>query len=298
MNWTGLFTATVTPFSADGKHIAYDTFEKLIERQIEGGADGIVVLGTTGESPTIHDDEARRLLELATRTAAGRTRIIAGISGNDTRHVLQDVSRAAECGVDGIMVAAPYYNKPSQDGLFAHYAAIAEATHLPVMVYNIPGRTGVNIGIDTLRKLHATYPHIGAVKEASGDYQQIADTVHAFTGTAFRVLSGDDSMVLPVMALGGSGVVSVLSNLMPADMKMLVQALADNDKQTAAAHYFELLPLMRGIFIGGNPGGIKTLMAQDGLLEASYRLPLYPPTPEEQKKILSLRVAPSKAHAA
>lgn len=298
MIWSGLFTAIVTPFSADGQKIEYDTFETLIERQISGGTDGIVVLGTTGESPTIDEDEATQLLQRAVQTAKGRTAIIAGISGNDTRHVLKDVERAVLAGVQGIMVAAPYYNKPSQDGLFAHFAAIAEATTLPIMIYNIPGRTGVNIAPETLVKLHETYPHIGAVKEASGDYQQIADTVRVFAGTLFSVLSGDDSMVLPVMALGGKGVVSVLGNLLPGEMKTLVSHLAQNRMDEAVSRYFDLLPLMRGIFIGGNPGGIKTLMAHDNLLEASYRLPLCPPTREEQAKTLSLYAKPAKSRAA
>lgn len=288
MIWSGLMTAIVTPFSHDAEKIDLKSFKALIEKQIEGGTDGIVVLGTTGESPTIDHEEGALLLQTAIDTAKGRTRIIAGISGNNTKSVLAEVEAANASGVDGIMVAAPYYNKPSQSGLFAHYSAIADATTLPVMVYNIPGRTGVNIALDTLTALHDKYAHICGVKEASGDYQQIADTVRAFRGADFGIMSGDDSMVFPTMAIGGHGVVSVLGNLMPKELKHLVSALQQGKLDAARAMYDQYLPLMRGIFIGGNPAGIKTLMADAGLLEASYRLPLCGPTDAECKQIRAI----------
>ncbi len=288
MIWSGLFTAIVTPFTVDSDAIDIKTFAALVEKQVQAGTDGIVVLGTTGESPTIDPDEARLLLKTALDVAAGRTKIIAGVSGNNTKKVLQDVQSAQALSVDGIMVAAPYYNKPTQAGIYAHYSAIAETTRLPIMVYNIPGRTGINIALATLLSLHQRYPHINAVKEASGDYQQIADTVRAFRGTQFHVLSGDDSMVLPVMALGGHGVVSVLGNLYPQVMKELVTALAQGNWEQARELYDRYLPLMRGIFIGGNPGGIKTLMAQEKLLSLSLRLPLCSPSADETMQLLSL----------
>lgn len=298
MMWSGLFTAIVTPFTPNSENVDIKTFAGLIEKQVQAGTDGIVVLGTTGESPTIDPDEAELLLKTALDVAAGRTKIIAGISGNNTKKVLQDVQSAAALDVDGIMVAAPYYNKPTQAGIAAHYGAIAETTRLPVMVYNIPGRTGINIALDTLLSLHQRYPHISAVKEASGDYQQIADTVRAFRGTNFHVLSGDDSMVLPVIALGGHGVVSVLSNLYPQVMKQLVTALAQGDVEQGRRLYDQYLPLMRGIFIGGNPGGIKTLMAQEKLLSLSLRLPLCPPSDDETAQLLSVyKEASAKTNA-
>lgn len=288
MIWSGLMTAIVTPFSPDAEKIDLKSFKALIEKQIEGGTDGVIVLGTTGESPTIDHEEGALLLQTALDTAKGRTRIIAGISGNNTKSVLADVEAANAAGVDGIMVAAPYYNKPSQGGLLAHYSAIAEATTLPVMVYNVPGRTGVNIALDTLSAMHSKYPHISGVKEASGDYQQIADTVRAFRGADFGVMSGDDSMVLPTMALGGHGVVSVLGNLLPKEMKQLVSALQQGNLDAARVMYDQYLPLMRGLFIGGNPPGIKTLMADAGLLNASYRLPLCAPTDAECTQIRAI----------
>lgn len=288
MIWSGFMAAIVTPFSPDAEKIDLKTFASLIQRQIEGGADGIVVCGTTGESPTINRQESAALLRAAIDSAKGKSRIIAGISGNNTKQILEDIAAANMAGPDGIMVAAPYYNKPSQSGLVAHYSAIAEATALPVMVYNIPGRTGVNITLDTLTGLYERYPHISGVKEASGDYQQIADTVRAFRGTDFGIMAGDDSMVFPTMALGGHGVVSVLGNLLPRPVKQLVAALEQGDLNKARSLYDRYLPLMRGIFIGGNPSGIKILMAEQGLLNASFRLPLCAPTEAESRQILDI----------
>lgn len=288
MIWNGAMTAIVTPFSPEGESVDLESFSFLIRRQIDAGIDGIVVLGTTGESPTVEPDEAAALYETAVKMANGNTRIIAGISGNNTKKVLRDIDRVNGAGVDGIMVAAPYYNKPTQPGLFAHYAAIAEQTTLPIMVYNIPGRTGINISLDTLISLHENYPHISGTKEASGDYQQIADTVRAFRNTPFGIMAGDDSMVLPTMALGGHGLVSVLSNLCPEPVKQLVDALAQNNQEMAQKLYDQYLPLMHGLFIGGNPGGVKTLMAHEKLISASYRLPIVPPTSEEQAQILGI----------
>lgn len=288
MIWNGAMTAIVTPFSADGACVDLKVFSALIERQIEAKIDGIVVLGTTGESPTIEADEAAALYKTAVDVTQGRTKIIAGIGGNNTKKVLDNIQAVNDVGIDGIMIAAPYYNKPTQPGLLAHYSAAAEHTALPIMVYNIPGRTGVNITLDTLTILHEKYPHVSGVKEASGDYQQIADTVRAFRGAPFRIMSGDDSMVLPTMALGGHGVVSVLSNLCPAPVKQLVDALARYDMPAAQELYDLYLPLMRGIFIGGNPGGIKTLMAYEKIIPASYRLPIVPPSDTEQAQLIKI----------
>lgn len=288
MIWNGAMTAIVTPFSPDGERIDLEAFASLIKRQVNAGIDGIVVLGTTGESPTVESDEAAALFKMAVATAAGKTRIIAGISGNNTKKLLREIDKVSNAGIDGIMVASPYYNKPTQPGLLAHYSAIAEQTTLPVLIYNVPGRTGINIALDTLVALHARYPHVSGVKEASGDYQQIADTVRAFRGASFGVLAGDDSMVLPTMALGGHGVVSVLSNLCPEPIKQLVRALSENNREGAQRLYDLYLPLMRAIFIGGNPGGIKILMAYEKLIQASYRLPIVAPTSEEQAQILKI----------
>lgn len=291
MIWNGSITAMVTPFTEDSSAVDYECLEKLIQRQIDAGTDGVVIMGTTAEAPTATFEEEDEILELAIRMAKGRMKIISGMNGNVTVDTVTNIRSILKHDIDGIMVTCPFYNKPSQNGIIAHYSTLAQETDLPMMIYNVPGRSGMNIAVDTMLRLHEMHPHISGVKEASGQYDQIAETVRAFSGSSFQVMAGDDSMVLPTMALGGTGVVSVLSNLYPEVVKSIVEAMKNSDLPKASAQYLRYLPLMKGIFIGGNPAGIKALMAHQGLLNNTFRLPIVAQTPEETRQLLAIHDA-------
>lgn len=288
MSWTGIITALVTPFARDGGSVDIGRFRQLVTRQAAAGVSGIVIGGTTGEGPTLSQAEKRALVSAAAAEAGDHMHIIAGISGNDTQAV-QDMVRdfAATGAIDGIMATCPYYNKPSQAGLKAHMQAVtAAAGDMPVLIYNVPGRVGVNMTPDTVAALAGADAGIAGIKEASGDYNQIAELARRFEGTDFRVLAGDDSMAFPVMTLGGAGVVSVLANALPHRMQDMSLSLQRGDMATARRHYLQLLPLMRASFLGGNPAGIKGLMAHMGLLENNLRLPLVPQTQAEHDELI------------
>ncbi len=288
MIWSGVFTALVTPFTKDGNGVDYQCLEKLIQKQIDGGTSGIVIMGTTGEAPTCTFEEEGEILEIALKMAKGRVKIVSGMNGNVTKDTVANMHSISDRDIDGIMITCPFYNKPSQNGIIAHYSALASETDLPVMIYNVPGRSGMNISVSTMAKLHEMHPHICGLKEASGSYDQIAEAVRVLSGSPFQVMAGDDSMVLPTMALGGTGVVSVLSNLYPEIVASIVDALKNNDLATASKIYLQYMPLMKGIFIGGNPAGIKGLMSEQGLLNNTFRLPIVPQTPEEKAQLLQI----------
>ena len=267
----GTFTALVTPFR-DG---AIDTsaFEKLIEAQIAAGITGIVTVGTTGESPTLSLEEREQLIRLSVTTANKRCQVLAGTGSNATHHAVRDTKTAEKLGVDGALLVAPYYNKPSQEGLFRHFKTIAEATSLPIMLYNIPGRCGVDIGTDTVVRLARQCQNIVSIKEASGSVERISE-LRARLPESFTILSGDDSLTLPFMSVGAVGVVSVASNLFPAEVRALVHAYQSGDVKSAVKLHRKLFPLFKDLFIEPNPVPIKTALGWHGAMSGEVRLPL------------------------
>jgi 4-hydroxy-tetrahydrodipicolinate synthase len=296
--FTGVGTALVTPFTSSGA-VDEEAVARLARRQIEGGVHFLVPCGTTGEAPTLSAEERRRVVAIVVEEARGRVPVLAGAGGYDTREVVESARAMQEAGADGLLSVTPYYNKPTPDGLFRHYQAIAEATPLPVVVYNVPGRTGCNVDPQTLARL-ASIPRVAGVKEASGNMAQICEVVRA-APAGFLVLSGDDALTLAAMAVGARGVVSVASNEAPAEMARLVEAAERNDFAAAREIHARLLPLMLANFAESNPIPVKAAMAQMGLLEESYRLPMVPPRPETREKLrrvlASLSLVPAAARA-
>lgn len=267
----GTGTALVTPFHLDGS-LDEAALVRLVEFQIEAGIDMLLPCGTTGEGATLETAEWERVISLVVERASGRVPVIAGAGCNSTARALRLTKRAAELGADGILSVGPYYNKPSQNGFYEHFKAVAEVCDLPLIVYNVPGRTSSNIRAETTLRL-AELPGIVAVKEASGDLDQVMEIIrHRPEG--FRVLSGDDALTLPMIVLGADGVVSVVSNEAPAMFGELVDAALGGEFDRARALQYRLLPLMRANFIESNPIPVKAVLAMMGLLEESYRLPL------------------------
>lgn len=269
----GLYTAIVTPFTEDGA-VDEQAFTALLEYQIQGNVQGVVVCGTTGESPTVTEKEFFALFKLAKKMAPNGFQIIAGTGSNNTQHVIERSKAAADLGADALLLAAPYYNKPSQKGLIAHYHAIADSVDLPQIIYNVPGRTAVNILPDTLAVL-ARHPNIKAVKEACGDINQIMDVIKAVPND-FAVLAGDDAISLPTIAAGGCGVISVISNEAPAQMSAMVQHALRGDFRAARQDFYALLPLMKANFWESNPMIVKAALAEMGIIKNVLRLPLVP----------------------
>ena len=283
--WTGCGTALVTPFASDGS-VDEQAVRRLVRRQIDAGIHFLVPCGTTGESPTLDEDERVRVVELVVEEAAGEVPVLAGAGGYDTREVIHVGRRMRQVGADGLLSVTPYYNKPTPEGLYQHYRAIAEAVPLPIIVYNVPGRTGVNVDPATLRRL-STIPGIVGVKEASGNMGQICEVCRSVP-EGFVVLSGDDSLTLPVMSIGGHGIISVAANGMPGEMARLVE-LAESGDFLAARHlHARLMPFMTVNFVEANPIPIKAVMAMMGLVEERYRLPMVPPLPASREKIAAV----------
>lgn len=274
MAWSGCGTALVTPFTAGGS-IDEVRIQRLAARQIEAGVHFLVPCGTTGENPTLTAAEQRRIVELVVGVADGRVPILAGAGGYDTRAVIAQVAEMRDAGADGILSVTPYYSRPTQEGLYRHYVAIAKSTPLPIILYNVPGRTGCNIDVDTLCRL-AEAPNIVGVKEASGDMAQLCEICRRVP-PEFRVLSGDDLFTVPLISVGGAGVISVTSNEVPAEMTQMVWAALNGDFGTARRLHARLLPLMQVNFIEANPIPVKAAMAELGLLEPHYRLPMVEP---------------------
>jgi len=271
----GCGTALVTPFAATGD-VAEPRFRTLIERQIAGGVPLLVPCGTTGEAATLDPEEQRRLIALTVEVARGRARVIAGVGSNATAVTIERARAARAASADAILVVAPYYNKPTQAGLVAHFRAVAEAVDdLPVLLYNVPGRTASNISAATTLTLARERDNIVGTKEASGDLQQIMAILRDRPAN-FRVLSGDDAVTLPLIALGADGVVSVVSNEAPDLMARLTELALRGEWTDARALHYRLLPLMEANFIESNPGPVKAALAALGLLEEHYRLPLVP----------------------
>lgn len=281
--FTGVGTALVTPFTSSGE-VDEAGVRRLARRQVEAGVHFLVPCGTTGEAPTLSPEERRRVVQLVVEEAGGRVPVLAGAGGYDTRDVVASARAMHEAGADGLLSVTPYYNKPTPEGLFRHYQAIAGATPLPIVVYNVPGRTGCNVDPATLVRL-ASIPRVVGVKEASGNVTQICEVLKAVPGD-FVVLSGDDALTLPAMAVGARGVVSVASNEVPAEMARLVEAAERNDFAAAREIHSRLLPLMLANFAESNPIPVKAAMAHMGLLEENYRLPMVPPGAQTREKLL------------
>lgn len=286
-NLKGCGTALVTPFKKD-LSIDEDALRRFVEFQIADGIDFLVPCGTTGESATLSDDEQLRVIEIVLDEARRRVPVIAGAGGNNTAHVIKLARECERIGVDALLSVSPYYNKPMQEGLYQHFKAIAEATSLPIIVYNVPPRTNVNILPDTIARL-AEIPNIIGVKEASGDISQIAEIITRVPAT-FKVFSGDDSMTLPLIALGGVGLISVAANEAPAQMTALVQACLENNREEAQRLNRELWSLMKVNFIETSPGPVKAALALMGKIEETYRLPMVRVTPETKEKLRAVLV--------
>jgi 4-hydroxy-tetrahydrodipicolinate synthase len=278
----GCGTALVTPFRPD-LSLDEETFRALVRRQIEAGVHFLVPCGTTGENPTLEPEEHHRVVEIALEEAKGKLPVLAGCGGYHTGEVVALARELEALGVDGILSVTPYYNKPTQEGLYQHFLAIANAVKLPIVVYNVPGRAGVNVEPATLRRL-AEIGNIVGVKEASGNIAQIANLC-ATLPLDFAVLSGDDSITLAVAALGGKGVISVASNLIPAEMAALAQACLDGRFEDARALQRKWLPLMEVNFVESNPIPVKWALARMGLLSPVYRLPMVPPSQASRERI-------------
>ncbi|MCX5838573.1 MAG: 4-hydroxy-tetrahydrodipicolinate synthase [Deltaproteobacteria bacterium] len=266
----GAIVAIVTPFK--NGLVDEDAFRRLIEEQIAAGTDGIVPCGTTGESTTLSHEEHDRVIEITVDAVKKRVPVIAGTGSNSTAEALRLTKHAWEAGADGALLVCPYYNRPTQEGLYLHYRAIAEEVPVPIIIYNIQGRTGVNMATETLARL-AQIPNIVGVKEASGSLKQMSDVIH-LCGPDFSVLSGDDIFTLPLLALGGKGVISTVSNVVPGDMAGMVDAFAAGDLEKARQLHFRMSPLIDAIFIETNPTPVKAALAMMGKIAYELRLPL------------------------
>jgi 4-hydroxy-tetrahydrodipicolinate synthase len=267
----GVYTALVTPFQSDGS-IDEEALRSLVDRQIEGGVTGLVPMGTTGESPTVTHEENIRVIEIVADQAKGRVEVIAGTGSNSTAEAVRMTELAKDVGATATLQVTPYYNKPTQEGLYEHFSTVAKSGGLPVVVYNVPGRTGRNIETSTILKL-AAIDNVIAVKEASGNIPQVMEIISARPHD-FAVLSGDDNITLPIMALGGEGVVSVASNIAPKMMSRMVEAQLNGKHDDARELHYKLLPLFKLVFLQTNPIPIKYAMAKAGLIKEVYRLPL------------------------
>ncbi|MBD1379261.1 4-hydroxy-tetrahydrodipicolinate synthase [Metabacillus arenae] len=275
-------TAMVTPFDRNG-NVDFQKTSTLIEFLINNGTDSLVVAGTTGESPTLTVEEKLALFKYVVKEVNGRIPVIAGTGSNNTKASIELTKKAEETGVDAIMLVAPYYNKPSQEGLFQHFKVISENTSLPVMIYNVPGRTVTNIDVETVIKL-AELPNVMAVKEASGDLDAIAAIIE-HTPDDFLVYSGDDGITLPVLSIGGNGVVSVASHVIGKEMKEMILAFENGEVKKAAELHRKLLPIMAELFAAPSPTPVKTALHLKGLDVGSVRLPLIPLTEAERSKL-------------
>jgi 4-hydroxy-tetrahydrodipicolinate synthase len=293
----GVHTALVTPMAAGA--VAYSDLERLIDRQIESGVSGIVPCGTTGESPTLSESEHLEVIRKSVECAAGKTLVIAGTGANSTEEALSLTRSADQAGADAFLLVAPYYNKPSQEGLFAHFSALAEITEKPIVLYSIPSRCGIEISTDLVCRLREKYPHVCALKEAGGQSAKVSETLCRIDED-FVVLSGDDGLTLPFMACGAKGVVSVASNLVPEVVTEMVQLALAGEYETARKIHHSHYGLFTDLFCEPNPVPVKVLMQMVGMIEsAEVRLPLSPPSPANLamlKGLCSTLSLPEKVH--
>jgi len=271
--FTGTYTAIVTPFK-NGK-IDETAFERLIKIQIKAGVDGIVPVGTTGESPTVDSEEHIHIIALAIKFAGGKVKVLAGTGANATAEAIHLTREAEKLGADGSLQVAPYYNKPSQEGLFQHFREIARNTKLPLVLYSVPGRCGVEIGVDTVKRLAESCKNIVGIKEAGGNCDRVSQ-LRAVLGSRFEILSGDDSLTVPFMSVGAQGVISVASNVIPREVAQMVRAFLCGDAKKALQIHQKFYPIFKDLFIETNPVPVKAALAMMGLIEEEYRLPLAP----------------------
>ncbi|MBF2589405.1 4-hydroxy-tetrahydrodipicolinate synthase [Listeria marthii] len=288
-----VITAMVTPIHPEKDKVCKKRIHHLVNHLIANGSDGLVIAGTTGESPTLSHDEKIKLFRQVIETNDGRAKLIAGTGSNNTAETIAFTKEVAELdGIDAVLIVAPYYNKPNQDGLYAHFAAVAEASDLPVVIYNIPGRSVVNIEPETIIRL-AKLPNIVGVKESSGNLDNISKII-AETSDDFQVYSGDDSLTLPILAVGGDGVISVASHVVGNEMQEMIQAFERGEVQKAASIHRELLPLMNGLFSVPNPAPTKYLLNQQGISVGPVRLPLVDLNAEQGTKLQAILEGLSK----
>jgi len=281
MTFRGTMVALVTPFK--GGHVDWDALNRLVDFHLEAGIDGLVPCGTTGESPTLSHEEHDRVIEVVVKRADGRTPVIAGTGSNSTAEALRLTLHAQHAGADAALMVSPYYNKPTQEGLYQHYARVAEEADLPIILYNIPARCGVEMAPATIARLHKAFPQIVAVKHATG---RLDDASELTTLCDIGLISGDDSMTLPLMAIGGVGVISVIANLLPREMKALTDAARSGDFAVAAEHHRKLFALGKNLLsLETNPIPIKTAMAMKGMIAEEFRLPLCPMVPANRERL-------------
>ena len=282
----GAITAIVTPFLENGD-VDERALQNLVEFQVKNNIDGIVPCGTTGESPTLDHEEHQRVIEIVIDSVNGRVPVIAGTGSNSLREAIDMTKKAADAGANASLQVCPYYNKPTQEGLFRHFSAIANSVSIPIIIYNIQGRTGINLETATLARLAKEHSNIVAVKEASGNMAQMMDVLNTLPRN-FTVLSGDDNLTLPLMSLGGKGVISVASNIIPNEMHQLAEYSLNGEFENARTLHYKLLPLFKGIFIETNPIPIKAALAMKGMVKEVYRLPLCEMKSENKEKLRSI----------
>lgn len=276
----GCGTALVTPF-ADNGEIDFESLRGLVRWQLDAGIDFLVPLGTTGETPCLEEEEKERVLETVTEVNEGRVPVVAGVGSNSTRHVISGISKLSRYLPDAFLVVVPYYNKPTQEGIYQHFKAIAESTAHPIILYNIPGRTGINMTVETTLRL-ATIENIIAIKEASGNFEQISEIIR-LAPEGFTVLSGNDDVTLPLMCAGGRGVISVASNIAPAPIVRMTKLLAEGRTEEAAALHHRLMPLFKACFVESSPIPVKAALALSGLVKNRLRLPLTSSQPQTER---------------
>lgn len=272
--FTGAGVALITPFNED-KSVDYNALDRLIESQVSGGTDYLVVLGTTAETPTLSDDEKKEIVRFVIEKNAGRLKIVVGMGGNNTQSLVQALKNTDFEGVDAILSVTPYYNKPTQEGLFQHFKAVVEACPVPVILYNVPGRTGVNMDADTTLRIARLSEKVVAVKEASGDLGQFAKIISK-APSYFKLISGDDGLTLPSVTMGAIGVISVIANALPEKLSQLTHSALLGDTATSGRLHLEMAEMLKLIFKDGNPAGVKALMKMMGTVKNELRLPLVP----------------------
>lgn len=282
----GMGVALITPFKAD-ESIDFDALKKLVEFQIKNGTDYLVVCGTTAETPTLTNEEKEEIKQFVASVAAGRIPLVYGIGGNNTREIVHKVQTIDLTGYDAILSVTPYYNKPSQEGLYQHFASIAKASPLPLILYNVPGRTGVNMTAETTLRLAKDFSNICAVKEASGNFSQIDEIINN-KPEDFMVISGDDGITFPLITLGAVGVISVIGNAFPREFSKMVRLALNGDYKNALQIHHRFTELISLLFVEGNPAGIKSMLSVMGMIENKLRLPLVPNTIKTYEKIRNL----------
>ncbi len=280
---TGMGVALITPFKTD-ESIDFDALARIVEHQIKNGTDYLVVCGTTAETPTLTEKEKDEVTRFVINCVAGRLPIVLGVGGNNTKAVVEKLKNFEYNGVDAILSVTPYYNKPSQEGLYQHYSAIAKASPLPVILYNVPGRTGVNMLASTTLRLANEFKNICAIKEASGNFSQI-DEIIKNKPADFMVISGDDGITFPLITLGAVGVISVIGNAFPREFSRMVRLALDGDYNSARTIHYRFTELIELLFVEGNPAGVKSMLAVMGFIENKLRLPLVPNTIMTYEKI-------------